>query len=78
MIDGLMDKIKNLQKMAGVDQEGMMKQVLDLQNDANLLGDLNNLQMEDMTPKPEKIPVKFIQDTTTYIIIFTRYTFMVS
>jgi len=58
-----MDKIKNLQKIAGVDKDGMMKQILDLQTDASLLGDLNNLQMEDMTPKPEKIPVKYINKT---------------
>ena len=60
MIDGLMGKIKNLQNLASVNPKDMMKEVMDLQKDANLLKDLNQLKMEDMNPKPQKIPVKFI------------------
>ena len=60
MIEGLMDKIKKLQTLASVSPDSMMKEVMDIQNDANLLKDLEKLQMEDLTPEPQKIPVKFI------------------
>ena len=60
MIDGLMGKIKNLQKMAKANPQDLMSEVMDIQKDANLLKDLSQLQMEDLNPEPQKIPVKFI------------------
>lgn len=55
-----MGKIKNLQNLANVNPKDMMKEVMDIQKDANLLKDLSQLQMEDMNPDPQRIPVKFI------------------
>ncbi len=55
-----MGKIKKLQTLASVSPDSMMKEVMDIQNDANLLKDLEKLQMEDLAPEPQKIPVKFI------------------
>ena len=60
MIDGLMGKIKNLQNLASVGSKDLMKEVMDLQKDASLLNDLNKMEMEDLNPTPQKIPVKFI------------------
>lgn len=55
-----MGKIKTLQTMAKANPKDLMNEMMDIQNDANLLKDLNNLQMEDLNPEPQKIPVKFI------------------
>jgi len=60
MIDGLMGKIQNLQKLAKLNPKDMMKDVMDVAQDANLMKDLSQLKMEDLTPEPQKIPVKFI------------------
>ena len=54
MIDGLMGKIKNLQKMAKANPKDLMSEVMDIQKDANLLKDLSQLQMEDLNPEPQQ------------------------